>query len=185
MTVAKTIILGRRRYLNLAPFWILLFYFPLSTWSRKPPKFLHYPLKPEKQWKIIMYKACVINDPLGNTIVTASSYHYSHLKVILFCEIGRTICVKIVITTGRVDQHMRFNKFTHIFCFTSDSTIPPWPENPTDKEQDELFFATLPEFIPHLEKQNFAICLLPLAIKFCWPGSCLHASYIFINSSFL
>ena len=51
-----------------------------------------------------------INDPLGQTHSPASSDHYSHLKVVLFCEIlkspdgrtdGRTPRAKIVITTGR------------------------------------------------------------------------------------
>ena len=45
---------------------------------------------------------CVINDPLGQTHSPSSSDHYSHLKVVLFCENFKsddTTC-KIVITTG-------------------------------------------------------------------------------------
>ena len=30
---------------------------------------------------------CAINDPLGQTHSPASSDHYSHLKVVLFCDI--------------------------------------------------------------------------------------------------
>ena len=50
---------------------------------------------------------CANNDLLGQTHSPASSDHYSHLKIVLFCEIvksgdGRTTPpVKIVITTGR------------------------------------------------------------------------------------
>ena len=42
-----------------------------------------------------------VYDPLGQTHSPASSDHYSHVKVVLFCDIlksGRT-CVKIVFTT--------------------------------------------------------------------------------------
>ena len=49
---------------------------------------------------------CAINDPLGQTHCPTSSDHYSHLKIVLFCEIvksaeGRTPRAEIVITTGR------------------------------------------------------------------------------------
>ena len=53
---------------------------------------------------------CAINDPLTQTLSPASSDHYSHLKIVLFCEVlksedGRTDVrtprAKIVITTIR------------------------------------------------------------------------------------
>ena len=40
-----------------------------------------------------------INDPLGQTNSPASSDHCSHLKIVLFCRILKS--VKIVVTTGR------------------------------------------------------------------------------------
>ena len=57
-------------------------------------------------------KTGVINDPLGQTHSQASSDHYFHLKIVLFyyslkSEIVisyryvQTICVKLLITTGR------------------------------------------------------------------------------------
>ena len=47
---------------------------------------------------------CAISDPLGQTHSPSSSDHYSHLKMILFCEIfkrgdGRTPREELVITT--------------------------------------------------------------------------------------
>ena len=49
---------------------------------------------------------CVVNDPLGQTHIPASSGHYFQLKLVMFCAIlksgdGRTTCVKRVITTVR------------------------------------------------------------------------------------
>ena len=44
---------------------------------------------------------CATNDPLGQTHSPASSDHYSHLKIVMSCEIlksvdGQTTCAKIV-----------------------------------------------------------------------------------------
>ena len=56
---------------------------------------------------LLKYKTGAINDPLGQTHSPSSSYHYSNLKIVLFCEIlntrmdRRTPCVKIVITISR------------------------------------------------------------------------------------
>ena len=49
---------------------------------------------------------CVINDPLGQFHSPASSDHYLHFKIIVFCSIlkstdVRTTCVKTKITTSR------------------------------------------------------------------------------------
>ena len=38
-----------------------------------------------------MNKAGIINDPLGQTHNRASTDHYSHLKMVLFCEILRSV----------------------------------------------------------------------------------------------
>ena len=49
--------------------------------------------------------ACVINDPLGQTHIQASSDHYSRFNFDLFCDVLKTWDgrAKIVITTGRGD----------------------------------------------------------------------------------
>ena len=67
---------------------------------------------------------CAVNDPLGQTHSPASSDHYSHLKIVLFCEIltdGQTTRAKIVITAHHVGSASWINisqgiKFQIVAC---------------------------------------------------------------------
>ena len=62
--------------------------------------------------KLVYFGYTVYNDPLGQTHTSTSSNNYFHMTFVLFCDFWKVgtdlwteICVKIMITTGRVCIH--------------------------------------------------------------------------------